>query len=157
SPRSIPPTTSRRWTGSPLSTLCCWPPSSTPPPPASTPTPGNWPGPWRPFSTGGGTGTIRPPSAAPPGPPPPPLPGPTAPTPRARAYPRAGPFHDAHPQLSRPLDLAAQTGDQNLQAHTPRNLAILWERRADYPQALDHTRQALTLFQATGHQFGQAA
>jgi hypothetical protein len=65
SPWSTPPTTSRPWTGSLPSVRCCWPPSTTPPPPASTPTPGNWPGPCGPSSTGRGTGTTGPPPGAP--------------------------------------------------------------------------------------------
>jgi len=33
----------------------------------------------------------------------------------------------------------------------------LWERRGNYPQALDHARQALTLQQELGDRYGQSA
>jgi tetratricopeptide (TPR) repeat protein len=73
----------------------------------------------------------------------------------AYAYTRLGRLDDAHTQLSHALDLATRA-DQTEQAHTHQTLALLWTRRGDPTQGLDHARQSLDLFEAAGNQAGQA-
>jgi DNA-binding SARP family transcriptional activator/tetratricopeptide (TPR) repeat protein len=66
-----------------------------------------------------------------------------------------GRFTDAQIQLQRALDLYTQAGDLPGQARTHISLANLWERQGRTGQALDHSQQALTLYQAASHS-GQA-
>ena len=55
------------------------------------------------------------------------------------------------------LDLYEQLGVQGSVARVHLSLARLAERQGDYPESLGHARQALQLFQAIGHQAGQAS
>jgi tetratricopeptide (TPR) repeat protein/transcriptional regulator with XRE-family HTH domain len=62
---------------------------------------------------------------------------------------------DSHAHLSRALELYRQLGDRDSQAPVQLDLAVL-ESPGRYREALDHSRQALSLFMATGNRAGQA-
>src|SRR5262249_29991803 len=74
----------------------------------------------------------------------------------ALSYIPLGRLQDAPPPPHRPPDPAPPTRRHTPPAHPPHRLGQLWSRRGDYSQGLDHVRQALDLFQAVGHQNGQA-
>jgi tetratricopeptide (TPR) repeat protein len=66
----------------------------------------------------------------------------------ARADTRILRLEEAHSQLQIALELYAEAGDRNGQAHAHLNAALVSERRCAYADALDHARTAVELFAA---------
>jgi tetratricopeptide (TPR) repeat protein len=74
----------------------------------------------------------------------------------AGAYANLGRFDDADTHLRHALELT-RAGDRTGQAQTHHNLGYLRHLQDRHAEALDHTRQALDLYQAANDRHGEAA
>lgn len=61
-----------------------------------------------------------------------------------------GLHEDALQHLHQAIELSAQIGDLDGQAHTNHNIARLYERRGAYDEVLRHSERALELYEAFG-------
>jgi DNA-binding SARP family transcriptional activator/tetratricopeptide (TPR) repeat protein len=75
----------------------------------------------------------------------------------ARASIRLDRLDEAESHFGLALDLHEQDGDLIGQAHEREGLAMLWERRCGYAEALDHAQQALRLYLEVGNPLWQAS
>jgi tetratricopeptide (TPR) repeat protein len=73
-----------------------------------------------------------------------------------QAYNQLGDYEQAHLNLRRSLDLFKQFDDSNSQAHIHLLINTVYEKQADYLNALPHAEAALDLYRLAGHRWGQA-
>src|SRR5438093_642406 len=148
----------RPGTGSRPNTPCCSRRSSWPPPSGRLLTPGNFPGRYWNFSSGGGTGTAGPPARTPPCPPPR-----RALTGHARALNSIGWYHAllGDPQQAlihcrQALALRRNLGDRRGEAHTLDSIGYAHHLLGHHEQAAAYYQQSLILKGEVGDRHGQA-